>query len=224
MVVALKNNSVWDSLGVLYVFASGTTDTAFAKINWKNPGTFKGKAVGAVGYNRVSGFKGGTTQGYLDLGTMTSTDLGWTNAPGNNGHIGLWSYDAVTPNYETYAISAGSADVLLNQVAGNVFWRFSTGGSSCGSTPAQPNNGYFLLNAISGISNAYRNNTLISSNCTQTFGNPTHKMFFLANNPGTNTPNTFSQTRLSIVHFGAGLSSGKRSTLNSVFTTYINGL
>lgn len=73
-VLDLKAAGIWDDLDIYYYFGT-TGDRDYAKINWKDPGTFDCTEVGTVTFTAGVGFTGDGSTGYLNTG--------WD--PANNG-------------------------------------------------------------------------------------------------------------------------------------------
>ena len=85
LVAALIDAGIWDKLDVFYNFLTdGSAD--FAKINWRNPGTYQCLSVGATPFTTNDGFKSGGAAQYLNTQAAFSS---LANFKQDNGSLGM---------------------------------------------------------------------------------------------------------------------------------------
>lgn len=119
LVLALKSAGVWDSLDVLYVFATDA-DANFAKLNWKNPAAHEGTYVGGVTFQKNGGIKGDGSTGYFNTNFNPATS-GVRYTLNNAGRY-FWVdnrdtviFDGVETNSFNSSLNANTANIFINQ-------------------------------------------------------------------------------------------------------------
>lgn len=119
LVLALKSAGVWDSLDVLYVFATDA-DANFAKLNWKNPAAHEGTYVGGITFQKNGGIKGDGSTGYFNTNFNPATS-GVRYTLNNAGRY-FWVdnrdtviFDGVETNSFNSSSNANTANIFINQ-------------------------------------------------------------------------------------------------------------
>jgi hypothetical protein len=228
MVINLKAQGIWDSLGVFYVFASGA-DTAFANINWIDPTQYNVDVVGGVNYLPFQGYRSNDVDGYLNTNMQAYPLFTATSA-----HYGGWSYDNVTPINDSYIYShwlgnASAITFIVSDANNSMFYKFvSSVGCNSNNNTITTTAGHFVAVNNGGSGRSYRNGVELAdaSYCTITGSTVAdRKGILLASMSNIGSPPTnFSKVRLSMFHAGSKLGQPKLAQFHTIFNTYLNGL
>lgn len=227
LIINLKAANIWDSLDILYVFATnGSSD--FATINWKAPSSYQITKVNSPTHTSNVGYVfNGTTQ-YLNTGWIPSTNGVNFTLNESGGFVN----EQVNLGVNTTAIFGAANSGVVNRILLNPRNASNTSSYSVndntGSVPANANSvGFYhiLRTAASGAGSKqlYKDGVSLSSLDLASTGLASVAVYIGAYNlQGTGA----SQYRASTVGvFGAGASlTGKESSLYTAWNTYFTSL
>jgi hypothetical protein len=232
----LKAIGVWDSLDVLYVFATdGGRD--FAKINWKDPdGNYNCTEVNSPTFTANEGFKGNGTSSYLNTNLNLNADSASLNFSADRGQIYMhlnetWPAASAACGARLNATVDNDQQVLIQNNASNqTLVRINSHSETTGDheyllvTPSGLSGRYFWSRDDWTTLSAYRNKTLDGTdNTSVTTGLlPNQDLFILANNTG-GTAGQFSATEVSIFLLGVAAPS-KLTQLDDEWDDYFQSL
>lgn len=216
LVANLKDAGIWTELDVFYNFLTDG-DHNFAKINWKNPGTFQAVGTGHEPvYTSLKGFTfNGTTQ-YLSTGFLSGPK-------GSQDNISLFS-DAFDFGSDTAVIGGGFDSVSgwitqLIRNLGSASYSVNMFGSFTRVTSVPYSSGLFHAQRIDGDDlKAFVNGSQIDAGL-RVSASPTLYPFFI----GARNGSTILYGNSSIRMFGVGSALiGKESALYNAWKTYAN--
>ena len=163
----LKQEGLWNELEVLYVFQRSSSESDFAKLNWKSPTQYRLTGTNQPTFNNANGFMGNGTNQYFQTGFIPSTMA--TKALVNNTSIFAGFYNAGT---------AGTIMGTRNNAMNNFMWQ--TGNAILqGSTLVHPGGatiGHTHIVKNGTTHNRYRDGVL---NGTDTYTSTTLSSFEL---------------------------------------------
>ena len=217
LVTDLKTAGVWDKLDLFYVFATDG-DSDYATLNWKTPTSFQATKVSSPTFTTNQGFQGDGSSAYLRTNYIPSTDA--VNVTPTSMSAG--GYEKIFPT-STYGsiigVDSGSNDVLTStKFSGDSFYRINDGQtwrphSNLGA-------GFYGLTRSATNSQAVigPDNVIHTNNNTYSFGLPAAELNILYW-----TGSVYSNAQLSVVFFGADVTSGL-SDFKTAVDNYIVGL
>jgi hypothetical protein len=210
-------------LDLMYVFATDG-DSDFAKINWKNPGTFQLVQHGGVTFTPNEGFQGNGTTGYLDTTFICSTHA--VNYTQNDASAFCATLNDVAENGTDFGVNSGpvpntsiafQSRNAINQLVFRVNTPTQTGGSSLSA------NGFWHVQRPSSTNHScFKDGTLNVSTSAGSSGVPALSLPLLANS-NIGVISTFSTRKLGCFGLGSSL-AGQESDLYDVWNAYFTGL
>jgi hypothetical protein len=220
LVYDLKALGIWDKLDVFYNFF-GNGDHNFAKINWKNPGTFQAVGTGhEPTYTPFVGFKANGSTQYLSTGFIPATH-------GVNYKIadaGVFADVLITIEASLQAIAAiiepGIVAQFYIDATGKLVSQINTGAAVTGSIVQLSTFGHaYQFNPNARI---YQNGAQSVAGASTGATLNTFPFFLLArNNAG--APNLFGNDTIRCFGAGAAL-QGSELVLYNTWNRYKSGL
>lgn len=224
LLVELKAIGAWDDLDILYVFATNG-DSDFAKINWKNPGTFNCTEVNAPTFTVNEGFLGNGTTSYLNTGwdpsnngvNYTQNEGGWFIHINNEPAASNSNYAFGTSD----GLFVGQTILLPKTVSNNHGFSLNSLGPSVGSS-VSAEGFYHGRRTASNDLRLYKNGSQAGATSTETSnGLATDDVYICAQN-GNGSANE-GLCEISVFAMGASL-TGKESDLYNAWNDYLNAL
>ncbi len=208
LIADLVGAGIWDSLDLFYNFLTDG-DSNFAKINWKNPGTFQADGSGHDPVFTVNkGFKADGATQYLKTGLVLNTAPHFT--PADAGYfisvedLNVGAYDAGVDFAGFSQINAAGAAAQINSLATPLF------------APGSPG---LWLNSASPTTKLFLNGTLRSSGIAAAAVPGGSFYIFARNNNG--ATDAYSSRRVTMFGLGGSL-AGKEAALYNAWNTYKN--
>lgn len=214
---ALMDAGIWDSLDVLYVFATDG-DSDFATLNWKNPSTFKCTKVNSPTFTANEGFNGNGTTSYLDTEWDPATN--GVNFTQNENGIFCHVNDSLSGFPYGNEGAGTTGQNLIAQVAGNLLYSNNSGGSG---SVANTNDIalYHNRRVASNEAKVYKNGVLLGTAAVASNGFSSQDMFVCAFND--NGSILYSSSQISVFAIGTSL-TGKELALYTAWNNYFNSL
>jgi hypothetical protein len=219
LITELSRAGIWENLDIFYNFLNDGS-AGFAKINWKNPGTFQADGVGhEPTFTINSGFDfDGTSQYFNTQWTPSTNGVKFTL---NDASFGVDQYE----NASADRISMGASDgvgaatintrSLTNQVViainDNSPFNIATVVSSAGFT---------LAKRVGTTKSSFKTGSSIGSTTTASTQRPTFPLFIGAINQS-GVAAQFSTRGTLMAYAGASLNS-KEAAFNTAWATYRN--
>lgn len=226
LVLDLKDSEIWDDLDLLYVFATDGDDD-FAKINWKNPGTFNctEAGAGALIFTQNQGFTGDGTN-YLNTGWDVANNA--VNFTQNEGGFFVYS-NAEKSNSTQVDVGARSASTTNNirLLIENGIGNSAAGVHSTADSFGSPGTSIGLFHARRTASNdqrLFRDGVQQGSTATTASnGTPSSNDLFILADNSNGSPIDQSTAQIGLFGIGASL-SGKEADLYTAWNTYFTSI
>lgn len=219
LVVALKNQNMWNDMVAIYPMIGGTATTH--KYNLKNPqdtdAAFRLNFVGGWTHNSSGAKPDGVSGTYADTFFVPQTHF----AGLNDSHLSYYSFtnSAAADDVEIGATNAAAAGETL------LAMRFSDGNqyvfvNKIGASGGAPGNSNGLLVGVrNGTATlGYRNGTAVVNTSTGTAAFTSRKLYLAAQNDGT-TGYRNSSRGCSFASIGYGLDGANLSTIINNYQT-----
>jgi hypothetical protein len=224
-VLELKSLGVWDDLDVLYVFATDG-DRDFAKINWKNPGSFTCTEVNTPTFTQNEGFQGNGSSSYLNTGWVPNSDA--VNYTLNEAGWFTYVTNEIAASSSKSAFGARNNDLSgqlgLLPKSGSNLHAASVNSLNLTAGAAVSSVGFFHGRRVaSNDLRLFKNGSQIGSTSTNASTGLTSEEVYVSasSNPGGTI--LYADTEISILGIGASL-TGKESDLYDAWNTYFNAL
>ena len=201
---SMKADGSWSNYTIFYNFTTNG-DRNFAKINWKNPGTFNCVENGALTFTSMVGFKGDGATGYLNtqwVPTWTLVNSGFitsvvNSVAGATEFPVLWgNYDGVSYNqFCPFRVSAAHIVFSFHSTNANI--------------PIGGVNGFYH-GLYLGQFELYKNGNLIHASFDLPNGDPPLAIYVLARN-FSGVADVFSDHTCAMIGFGSANADNKIS-------------
>jgi hypothetical protein len=220
LIDGLVSDSLWNSLDILYIFATDTSSNAL--INLKSS-SFTAAVVGAVTFTADQGFTGGTTGKYLTTGYTPSTASGVMTQ--NSAHISYWTNNNIADE-ATAVIGANNGTnyiYLSHRYTGSVaYCLVNTATASVAGTPSAANGFLFGNRSDSFNTQEYfnGNTTAIASSAGDASTSLIDKEIYILLRNGNGTPAAATTNQVSAVTLGSTMTAANQNTLYSRIAAY----
>jgi hypothetical protein len=207
---------VWDELDVLYVFRTDG-GANFAKINWKNPGTFQCIGTGHdPAFTLNNGFKGNGSTTFLD--TQWIPSVNGVKYTLNNAGALIDTNSAETTNGYEFGIE--SAGTVLRLTTNPVSVVADINDFSVSSIASVGGIGLYLLKrTASNAVSIFKNGSSLFSGAAISTSLPTLSSYICGRNVGNPGVAEPSNRTVSMIGFGSSL-TGKESALYNAWNAY----
>lgn len=214
LVVALKNAGVWAKLDCLYIMAAA--DSAAARINWKNPGTYNLTEQSSPTFTADRGYTGNGSSSYLSCGVNNNALTQFTQ---NSLHYGAWSLtDAAVLAYNDMGTQSSTLFRHRLRTATNIFSAGINGASTLDVSNSD-SRGHFVANrSASNARQIYRNATSLATDSVTSTALTANNFTILRAN------DLYSGRQIAAAHIGASLSGTEVTNLYNALTTYLTAV
>lgn len=215
-----KYNSISASLATMDAYWNVMTDgdRAYAKINWKDPGTNDLTEVGTLTYTPRQGFTGDGTTGYLDPGAGMVLS-GLTNYTLNSAGFGgyLYSEDTAGGNIAG-AVNSGAR--FLWSAANRAHFYEINGNTNPFINDSLHRGWYHVYKTAAGTINTSKNSEALATGVSDAaVARPTIRPYILARN-NNGTADSFSNATISCFWIGAPLDASLE-TIADAYQTFV---
>ncbi len=209
----------WANEDLVYYFRNRADYRAYARINWKNPGTYNITEVGTLTFDE-QGFWGDGSTGYLRTNYVPSTHA--VNFTLNNGSVrGFTASNIASSTYLFGCETTGSTRRLL-YIPRNVsdVAAYVINGTSSDTTPSVTNHyGFFHIKRTSSTAFAiFRDGVSVDSSTNASTSLPEFELYILAANTS-GTANGFSARNIGCFLVGAS-QNGLESANNEIWNDH----
>lgn len=154
LITDLKTSGAWDGLEFFYVFATDG-DRDFAKINWKNPGTYNATEISTPTFTTDIGFTGDGSSTALDTNYVPNT-----YSVVDDSAMGAWmDIDGTTTGTAIGSYSGIRTHIIHKWIDGNTYYNLDTT-TNPALSPARTDDGLWHLQRNGGDVELYLNNSL----------------------------------------------------------------
>lgn len=224
----LKSDGIWDGLDVLYVLATDG-DSSFAKINWKNPGTFNATDGVAPTFTANEGFTGNAVNMYLTSGWDPATNgVNYTlDECGIFCHV---NNETAAGNKAAWGFRGNGGGALLGQAlllpedTTNAH-TFSLQNLASPTGSAVSSKGFYHIRRVADNDlRLFKNGSQVGATQTTASDSLSNQdAYILALNVNGAGPGFLSDSQVGVWGIGASL-TGKESALYTAWNTYLTSL
>lgn len=212
LVTSLITASVWDKLGVLYVFAAHAAQPAL--LNWKNPTGTAAVATNSPTFTADRGYTGDGVSAFID------TQIAWNAVPGvsqDNVHIG--AYAVFNSAAGTALGTTSAATIRMGRTAGGLATTRLSDGADRNADATSGTAGVHIVasRTLSIGYDRYIDGVAGTAGTTASTGVGTGNLSALRSNAVYGA----SGTSVRAIHGGSALTAGEVAALFSALQTYM---